>query len=62
MVTGIGGLFFRAPDPVALCRWYQEHLGIPPTPSNYEEMPWRQEAGPTVFCPFPEGDRLFRGY
>jgi hypothetical protein len=25
-VTGIGGLFFRAQDPAALGRWYQEHL------------------------------------
>ena len=58
-VTGIGGLFFRAPDPVALGRWYQEHLGIAPTPSNYEEMPWRQEAGPTVFSPFPEATDYF---
>ena len=27
-VTGIGGIFFKATDPVALRRWYQEHLGI----------------------------------
>jgi len=27
-VTGIGGLFFRAHDPTALGRWYQQHLGI----------------------------------
>lgn len=27
-VTGIGGLFFRAHDPAALGRWYQEHLGV----------------------------------
>jgi glyoxylase I family protein len=44
-VTGIGGLFFRARDHVALGRWYQEHLGITLTPSSYDELPWRQEAG-----------------
>lgn len=27
-VTGIGGIFFNAKDPVALRAWYQKHLGI----------------------------------
>ena len=27
-VTGIGGVFFSAQDPVALRVWYQRHLGI----------------------------------
>ena len=27
-VTGIGGIFFKAQDPVALRAWYREHLGI----------------------------------
>ena len=27
-VTGIGGVFFHAKDPVALRAWYQKHLGI----------------------------------
>lgn len=27
-VTGIGGIFFSAKDPAALCAWYQAHLGI----------------------------------
>jgi predicted enzyme related to lactoylglutathione lyase len=27
-VTGIGGVFFRAKDPVALGAWYKAHLGI----------------------------------
>jgi predicted enzyme related to lactoylglutathione lyase len=58
-VLGIGGLFFRARDPLALGRWYQEHLGVTLTPSSYGESPWRQEAGPTVFAPFPEGTDYF---
>jgi uncharacterized protein YciI/catechol 2,3-dioxygenase-like lactoylglutathione lyase family enzyme len=57
--TGIGGLFFRARDPAALQRWYQEHLGVNPTPSSYDELPWWQEAGPTVFAPFPEATDYF---
>jgi len=27
-VTGIGGVFLRARDPVALAGWYREHLGL----------------------------------
>jgi predicted enzyme related to lactoylglutathione lyase len=27
-VTGIGGVFFKAKDPVALRAWYQQHLGV----------------------------------
>ena len=27
-VTGIGGIFFHATDPVALQAWYKQHLGI----------------------------------
>ena len=53
-VTGIGGLFFRARDPQALAQWYRDRLGVTLVPSNYEEPPWQQEAGPTVFTPFPE--------
>jgi hypothetical protein len=52
-VTGIGGLFFRARDPKALARWYHTHLGVTMTPSSYDEEPWQQQAGPTVFQPFP---------
>src|ERR1700731_498424 len=58
-VTGIGGLFFRAHDPKALGRWYQQHLGVSLTPTSYEESPWQQEAGPTVFAPFEETSDYF---
>jgi predicted enzyme related to lactoylglutathione lyase len=52
-VTGIGGLFFRARDPQALARWYAQHLGVTAPPATYEEQPWRQEAGPTIFAAMP---------
>jgi predicted enzyme related to lactoylglutathione lyase len=58
-VTGIGGLFFRARDPAALGRWYEQHLGVTLTPASYDEPPWQQEAGPTVFSPFPESTEYF---
>ena len=51
-VTGFGGFFFRAENPKALASWYFEKLGIKRTPNTYEEPPWQQEAGPTVFGPF----------
>jgi predicted enzyme related to lactoylglutathione lyase len=28
-VTGIGGVFFKSPDPAALAAWYQKYLGMP---------------------------------
>jgi predicted enzyme related to lactoylglutathione lyase len=58
-VTGIGGLFFRARDPKALALWYKQYLGVTLTPSDNNELPWMQEAGPTVFAPFPEASNYF---
>ena len=48
--TGIGGVFFRARDPEGLAAWYAEHLGVQPSAGG---APWMQEAGYTVFAPFP---------
>lgn len=59
-VTGIGGFFFRTTAPKDLARWYQDHLGVTLTPTDYDSEPWRQEAGPTVFQPFP-GDTTCLG-
>jgi glyoxylase I family protein len=58
-VTGIGGFFFRARDPAALNRWYHTHLGVTPVPASYDAEPWRQEAGPTAFAPFPDTTGYF---
>ena len=58
-VTGIGGFFFRARDPKVLGRWYQQHLGVALTPSSEGDPVWEQEAGPTVFAPFPETTKYF---
>ena len=58
-VAGIGGLFFRAHDPAALGRWYLEQLGISLTPTSEGSPIWQQEAGPTVFSPFPETSKYF---
>jgi glyoxylase I family protein len=53
-MIGIGGVFFRAHDPKALAECYREQLGVNMVPVNYDEPPWQQQAGPTVFAPFPE--------
>ena len=46
-VTGIGGFFFRAHDPEALGRWYQELLGI-------SSPVWQQEGDGLPSLPFPK--------
>ena len=51
-VQGFGGFFFRAKDPDGLAKWYQDHLGINPAPTNMEMAPWVTESGITVFSPF----------
>ena len=55
-VLGIGGYFFRAKDPKALAAWYQANLGITADPAG---RPWEQEAGMTVFAPFPADTDYF---
>lgn len=58
-VLGIGGLFFRSKDPAALAKWYEDNLGVSVVPSTYEESPWMQDAGPTVFAPFAQDTSYF---
>jgi predicted enzyme related to lactoylglutathione lyase len=57
-VTGIGGFFFRAKDPAGLAAWYEANLGIP---SRDTKWSWTQQAGPTVFAPFPTDTDYFGG-
>lgn len=59
-MTGIGGMFFRAKDPDMLSGWYEQHLGVGRPPLSYGERSWDQEAGPTVFAPFPADSEHFR--
>jgi predicted enzyme related to lactoylglutathione lyase len=58
-VSGIGGFFFRVRDPAGIGQWYRDQLGVTLVPSNYDELPWWQEAGPTAFAPFPEATAYF---
>jgi predicted enzyme related to lactoylglutathione lyase len=54
-VTGIGGLFFRSRDPEALRQWYCTHLGV----GCGDWGMWDQQAGTTVFSPFPADSDYF---
>lgn len=47
-VTGIGGIFFNARDPVALRAWYQRHLGIDVSEWGGTAFAWTDEAGKPV--------------
>jgi predicted enzyme related to lactoylglutathione lyase len=64
-VQGIGGFFFRAKDQKKLADWYEANLGVTRVPGNYDTLPWRTNAGTTIFAPFKEdttyfGDRRFQ--
>jgi hypothetical protein len=48
-VTGIGGVFFRAKEPVGLAHWYRDQLGVDSGVDG--DSVWTQEPGPTVFAP-----------
>jgi len=47
-VTGIGGIFFKAKDPVVLRAWYKAHLGIDVQEWGGTAFPWADEAGHAV--------------
>jgi predicted enzyme related to lactoylglutathione lyase len=44
-VTGIGGIFFQARNPVALRAWYQKHLGIDVQQWGGTAFTWTDAAG-----------------
>ena len=44
-VTGIGGVFFNAKEPVALRAWYKTHLGIDVQEWGGAAFSWADEAG-----------------
>ena len=44
-VTGIGGIFFKAKDPVALRAWYKQHLGIAVEEWGGATFPWVDDNG-----------------
>ncbi len=63
IVTGIGGVFFKARDPDKLTAWYREHLGVP-IEDGHAEFLWRDprnpgQTGRTVWSIFPATTHSF---
>ena len=59
-VVGLGGLFFRSPDPDKLLAWYAQWLGVGDGKSSIEFSPADMPAnGFAVFSPFPADTDYF---
>ena len=63
-VTGIGGIFFQAQDPAALCAWYKQHLGIDVQPWGGAAFTWADATGQpmkgtTIWSVGPAGGEQF---
>jgi predicted enzyme related to lactoylglutathione lyase len=54
--VGVGGVFFKAQDPKALCAWYAEHLGIKP---DWGTSLTFESSGMTIFSTFPQDTAYF---
>jgi predicted enzyme related to lactoylglutathione lyase len=61
MITGIGGVFFKARDPHALSAWYKEHLGIPFGEHGFTTFRWAEDSpnGSTTVAIFPADTDYF---
>ena len=63
IVTGIGGVFFKANDPQQLSAWYRQHLGMTGDGPGISFF-WREHADPallgyTVWSVFPRDTAYF---
>lgn len=62
-VTGVGGIFFKARDPKALCEWYRAHLGMSVEDWGGVAFQWAEDPaqarGTTVWSPFPADTTYF---
>jgi predicted enzyme related to lactoylglutathione lyase len=59
-VLGIGGVFFKARDPVALAAWYQKHLGVPVEDGKpYGTLSSAGAGEQTVWSTFPQDTKYF---
>ncbi|OOG60990.1 glyoxalase [Rhodanobacter sp. B05] len=59
-VTGLGGIFFKSRDPVALSAWYAKHLGmIAEEWGGVRFNEDEQRAGYTLWSPFAADTSYF---
>lgn len=63
-ITGVGGVFVRSPDPVALAAWYAKHFGVPTERYGGATFHWTASTsdgvhGSTTWAPFPADTRYF---
>lgn len=63
-VQGIGGIFFKSPDPKALSAWYAQHLGVPLQGWGGAAFAWSEQHDPhktatTVWSPFSADTQYF---
>ncbi|MDH4259826.1 MAG: VOC family protein [Gammaproteobacteria bacterium] len=63
-VTGIGGVFFKAKDPMKLGVWYQTHLGMKVEEWGGVAFRWSSPENPsgtgtTIWNPFEENTSYF---
>ena len=62
-VQGIGGIFFRAQDKVALAKWYSDHLGLPLQDWGGAVIVWADQhdasTASTVWSPFGQDTTYF---
>jgi predicted enzyme related to lactoylglutathione lyase len=69
--TGVGGIFFKSPNPAQLAAWYRDHLGVALAPGGkganapqFHAFEWRtkdhaETLGVTVFAIFPSDSKYF---
>jgi predicted enzyme related to lactoylglutathione lyase len=57
-VLGVGGVFFKARDPIGLAAWYREHLGVP-AEQNATFAPFVEQGGTTIWATFPADTKYF---
>ncbi|MGH7583803.1 MAG: VOC family protein [Gemmatimonadales bacterium] len=60
-VHGIGGVFFRSPNPAALRDWYRTWLGVEATGEGgaFFTPDAMLPGGGTVWAPFPQATKYF---
>jgi predicted enzyme related to lactoylglutathione lyase len=56
-VTGIGGIFFKARDPIALREWYRKHLGF--DIQSWGGLAFNSSGGVTAWSIFPATSEYF---